>query len=278
LKRIIAFVTVLAFTVALAGMVYADTRSPAEKLEAGRAYLKLLDKKIIRLRKAGKAATVKKMQVEKKATIARMKVWKAEVEAASVAPPPPPPPRRVAPAPPPPPRRVAARPAPMSAGLFGMGLNTGYSVGYLMGNAVIVGRGDIILADALGIGPMMGLSDDAVTWKIGLGAASGKDYNDVEAKAIPLYIDGVLSIPADVMGGIESYVGGGVNYILYGTEKLGGSYGGQVYYGIEGDIGLGGTSYCELAYTILRTGVDVGHVAPYSMRGIGINFGTTLVL
>jgi len=278
LKRIIALVTVFAFVAVLAGSVFAqaDTRSPAEKLEAGRAYLKLLDQKIIRLRKEGKMALVKKMQADKKATIARMKVWKAQAEAAvAPPPPPPPPPRRVAPPPPPAP---VSRAKPATMGLFGMGLNTGYSVGYLMGNSVIVGRGDLILGDAMGIGPMLGLSDDAVSWKIGLGAAMGKDYSDNEKKAIPLYIDGVLDIPADAMGGIESYVGGGVNYIVYGSEKKAGSYGGQVYYGIQGDIGLGGDSYCELAYTILRTGVDGGHAQPYSMRGIGINFGTTLVL
>ena len=253
-------------------MVYAqaDTRSPAQKLSAGRAYLKLLDKKIIRLRKAGRTALVAKMKVDKKTTIARMKVWKAQAEGSRVAPPPP---RRVAP--PPPPSRRVGRPAAVSAGLFGWGLNTGYTVGYLMGNSVIVGRGDIILADPIGIGPMVGLADDAVAWKLGLGGAMGKDINDVEKKAIPLFIDGIINIPADVMGGVESYVGGGLNYVVYGSGKEAGSYGGQIYYGIQGDIGLGGDSYAELAYSIIRSGsID----SPYSMKGIGINFGTTLVL
>lgn len=278
MKRIIALITVFAFVAVLAGSVFAqaDTRSPAEKLEAGRAYLKLLDQKIIRLRKEGKMALVTKMQADKKATIARMKVWKAQAEAAvAPPPPPPPPPRRVAPPPPPAP---VSRAKPATMGMFGMGLNTGYSVGYLMGNSVIVGRGDLILGDAMGIGPMLGLSDDAVSWKIGLGGAMGKDINDVEKKAIPLFVDGVLSIPADVMGGVESYVGGGVNYVVYGSEKMAGSYGGQVYYGIKGDVGLGGDSYAELNYSMIRSGSDAGHAVPYSMKGIGINFGTTLVL
>ncbi|MFC1568376.1 hypothetical protein ACFL37_01600 [Candidatus Margulisiibacteriota bacterium] len=278
MKRIVVLVCLFVFVVALAGMVSAqDARTPAAKLEAGRAYLKLLDKKIIRLRKAGNMATVTKLQAEKKSTIARMQSWKAEAEAASAAPPPPPPPRRVAPTPPPPPQRVVARPAQQSAGMMGMGLNTGYSVGYLMGNSVIVARGDMILGDALGIGPMMGLSDDAVAWKIGLGGAMGKDVNDVEKKAIPLFVDGVLNLPADMMGGIESYVGGGVNYVIYGSEKASGSYGGQVYYGIKGDVGLGGDSYVELAYSIIRSGPDAVN-EPYSMKGIGINVGTELVL
>ena len=278
MKKLIALITVFAFVAVLAGMVcaQADTRSPEEKLAAGRAYLKLLDEKIIRHRKAGNMAVVKKLQADKKSTIARMKVWKAQSEAAEAAPPPPPPPRRVAPPPPPP--RPVARPAAAPAGLFGWGLNTGYTVGYLAGNSVIVARGDMILSDAMGIGPMLGLSEDSVMWKLGLGGAMGKDINDNEKKAIPLFIDGIINIPAEVMGGVESYVGGGVNYVVYGSEKMGGSYGGQIYYGIQGDVGLGGTSYAELAYSIIRSSSDAGHDVPYSMKGIGINFGTTLVL
>ncbi|MBU0672255.1 MAG: hypothetical protein KJ732_04410 [Candidatus Margulisbacteria bacterium] len=265
--------TVLAFVVVFAGMVsaQADDRSAAEKLAAGRAYLKLLDQKIIRLRNEGKAGLVKQMQADKKATIARMQAWKAEAESEMAAPPPPP--RPVAPTPPP---RPAARPAAPSAGLFGMGINTGYSVGYLAGNSVIVGRGDLILSDPLGIGPMLGLADDAIAWKVGLGGAlASKDINDNERKAIPLFVDGILNIPADVMGGVASYVGGGVNYVLYGSGRETGSYGGQVYYGIQGDIGLGGNSYAELAYSIIRSGATT---TPYSMKGIGINIGTQIVL
>lgn len=275
MKRIIAFVTVLAFVVALTGMVMAqaDGRTPAEKLASGQGYLKTLDAKIIKYRNLGNDKVVKDLQTQKKATIARMKVWKAEMEMAQVAPPPPPP-RPVAPTPPPPPR--VARAAAPTAGLFGWGLNTGVSAGYLMGNSVIVGRGDIILADAMGIGPMLGLSDDAVAWKIGMGGAMGKDINDVEVKAIPLFVDGIINIPADVMGGVASYVGGGANYVVYGSGKETGSYGAQVYYGIKGDVGLGGDSYAELAYSIVRSGADV--TTPYSMKGIGVSFGTELLL
>ena len=65
MKRIIALITVFAFAVVLAGMAYADFRSPAEKLSSGRAYLKLLDQKIIKHRKLGNAAVVKDLQAQK---------------------------------------------------------------------------------------------------------------------------------------------------------------------------------------------------------------------
>ncbi|MFH1826120.1 MAG: hypothetical protein ABH823_02365 [bacterium] len=247
-------------------MVYADSRPAAEKLESGRAYLKLLDQKIIRLRKDGKTALVEKMKAEKKTTIDRMKVWKAEAESA---------PAPMAPTPPSAP--VAMAPAPAAgAGLLGLGLNTGYTVGYTMAgsNSLITGRGDVILADAMGIGPMLGLTDDAISWKIGLGGATGNDNNGTSMKAIPLFVDGIIALPADLLGGIESYVGGGVNYVLYGSGTTSGSYGGQVCYGIAGDIGLGGSSYAELGYSIIRSGT----VGSYSAKGIGINVGTELLL
>jgi len=261
LKRIIALITVFAFAVVLAGMAYADFRSPAEKLSSGRAYLKLLDQKIIKHRKLGNAAVVKDLQAQKKSTIARMKKWKAEMEAgpAPVAPPPP----------------VSVRPTTSYAGWFGWGLDTGVTGGYVAGNSVIVVRGDLLLGDGLQLGPWLGLSEDTIEWKIGLGAALGTDTAGTAARAVPLFVDGIINLPADWMFGIENYVGGGVNYVLYGTGRAGGSYGGQVSYGLQGDVGLGGISYAEIGYSIIRSGAIT---TPYSMRGIGVNFGTEITL
>lgn len=269
MKKIIALVAVIAFTVVLAGMVFAvDNRSAADKLDSGRAYLKLLDAKIVKHRNLGNAAVVKDLQAQKKSTIARMKVWKAEAQrkktpVAPVAPPPPP---------------VVVRPAPSapSAGLFGLGINTGYTGGYIMGNSVIAARADLILGDALGIGPMLGLSEDTIGWKVGLGYAMGNDINDNSKKAIPLFVDGIINIPADLLFGYQTYISGGLNYVLYGSESVVGSYGGQISYGLQGDIGLGGDSYAEVGYTLLRSGSAL--TTPYSMRGISINVGTQLVL
>jgi hypothetical protein len=276
LKRLFALFALVAFVAVLGGMAFAQVEEESaayywKRVNDGRAYLKVLDGKIIRYRKMGNAAMVKKLRAQKVSTIARMQAWKAKAEALEAGPPPPPP---LPTAPPPPP--VAMRPAPPApAGLFGWGLNTGATIGYVAGNSVIVARGDLILADPLAIGPMLGLEDDAVAWKIGLGGAMGNDINDNEKKAIPLFIDGIINIPEDVMG-VESYVGGGVNYVLYGTGREAGSYGGQIYYGIKGDIGLGGDSYAEIAYSIIRSGSDVK--APYSMKGVGINIGTEILL
>lgn len=267
MKRIVALITVFAFAVALAGTVYAqaDTRTAAQKLAAGRAYLKTLDTRIIEARNLGQTARVKKIQQLKKSTIARMKEWKAQAEAASVAPPPPPPPRRVAP---PPPRRVV-KAAPV--GLFGLGLNTSADIGYITGDktASILAGGSIVLSDPMAIGSILGLSADAVSYKVGLGLTYGKDMNDNDFNALLLTADGILNIPADMLG-VASYVGAQVNYPVYKSDVTG-EIGGLLYVGIKGDVGLGGDSYAELGYGAVRRD-------GFSTKGIDIKFGQEILL
>jgi hypothetical protein len=278
LKRIIALITVFVFAVALAGMVYAqvDTRTPAEKLAAGRAYLKLLDQKIIKYRKLGNAAMVTRLRGEKVSLISRMKGWKAEVEAAA-APPAPPAPPVVAPPPPPPPV-VVAPPPPAAAGLFGLGVNTSGSLGYITATektSTLTVRGDIMVPDFLQLGPMMGLAADAIGFKFGVGYMDGKDINENQWRAIPIFADGIINFPADLMGGVESYLGGGLNYPISGEKT--GNVGGQVYYGIQGDLGLGiGKTYGEIGWQIIHTTTDSKFAR--SSKGLSIQIGQQIML
>jgi len=273
LKKLFALFLVLAFVAACAGMVSAqyDSRTPGEKLEAGRAYLKLLDKKIIKHRKLGNTGVVRKLKVEKTQTITRMKKWKAQAEAEEMAPPPPP----VAPAPPPPPPPPVVRraPKPAASGLFGMGLKTSADIGYLTGagsTASILGGGSIILDDPMAIGSMIGLADDAVNYKLGLGLTYGKDQGDSTFNAVLITFDTVLNLPEDMMGGVASYAGVQVNYPVYKSD-VSGVIGGLVYGGLKGDVGLGGDSYVEVGYgAVRRTG--------QSSKGIDIKFGQEILL
>jgi hypothetical protein len=266
LKKAVALLTVFAFVVVLAASVYAeDTRTAAEKIASGQEYLKTLDTKIIKYRKLGNTAMVTKLQAEKKSTLARLAAWKAEM-GAEVAPVVTPPPAPV----------VQAAPAPVSAGMFGWGLNTGYTVGYIAGNSVTLLRADMIFGDGIGLGSLLGMGPDAINWKIGLGGAMGNDINGLNRKAIPLFIDGIINIPADLLGGVQSYIGGGLNYNLYGSGRVSGTYGGEVYLGMKGDIGLGGNSYIEVTWSDIRSGTSL--TPAYSMRGVGVNIGTQLML
>lgn len=271
MKKIIAGFVVFAFVLGIAAIVYA--RTAAEELEAIRAYLKLLDQKIIRHRNLGNRATVLKLQAEKKATIARAQKVKARAEAEAA----PSPPAEAVPPPPPPP--VAAKPVvpekPKPAGLFGMGIPTSGSLLYIAGNSTMGLRGDIVLSDMLEIGPMIGLSADSINYRIGLGYTQGKDINDNEWKSIPLFIDGVINFPEDVIG-VESYIGGGINYVVYRTSKTSGNIGLQAYAGIQGDLlEIGSNSFAEVGYSIIRTGpVDPA----FSSKGFSIAIGQQLVL
>lgn len=263
MKKSIALFVAFAFVVTVASVAFGRTLD--EEKQAVRDYLKVVDAKIVKYRKAGNTAKVKMLQGEKQATLARWNKLQAEMAASEVAPPPP------APVPPP-----VMKPAPAAySGWFGWGWNTDVSVGYLMGKSVITGRANLVLADPFALGPMLGLSQNAISWKLGLGGLSGKDTNDVEKKAVPIYFDGVIALPADMLGGVESYIGAGVNYAVYGSGKTAGSYGGQIYYGLCGDIGLGGKSFAELGYGIVRSGTAAGH---YSMKGLTVNFGTSITL
>jgi hypothetical protein len=249
MRKLVALLVVFGLLIGVAGVYSADAavakKAPAKKV------VKKVTKKVVK--KAVKVAP-------KKAP-------------AKVAPAPPPPPPVAPVPPPPPPKPVVSAPA-APAGLFGLGWNTSVSAGYLMGKSVMVGRADLVLDDPLGIGSMLGLSAKAVNYRVGLGGATGNDGNDKTMKAIPLFIDGILNLPADMMGGIESYVGGGVNYVLYGTDQKTGTYGIQAFVGAKGDLGLGGKSFAEVGYSIIRC----GDANKRSAKGISISVGQSIVL
>jgi hypothetical protein len=270
MKRIITGFVVFMFVMGIAATVYA--RTAVEELDAIRAYLKVLDTKIKLHRAKGNKNIVLKLQAEKKATILRGQAVKARIEAEKA------PPAEVAPPPPPPPP-VTVKPVPpmkpKPAGLFGMGILTDGSLLYIAGNSTIGYRTDLILSDVLGIGPAMGLSSDAIKFKIGIGYTQGKDINDNEWKTIPIFLDSLTVFPADVLG-VESYIGGGINYVVYRTGQKSGNIGGQVYAGIQGDLlGIGSNTYGEVGYSVIRTGQEK---PAFSSKGVSISIGQQILL
>jgi len=249
MRKLIALLVVVAFVVTLAGMVFGRTLE--EERDAVRAYLKVIDAKIIKYRKAGNTAVVKKLQGEKAATLKRWEKVKAQMGAEGITPPPPP----GAPLPPPPPPApVVVRPA-APAGLLGMGINTSLAGSYInTGKGSLSGsigaRGDWLLDDFVGLGSMVGLSADAIKYKAGLGAV----YGGGGMKAIPLYAGGIINLPADMMGGLETYLTGGLNYVVYGNGQTTGKIGGDAAVGMNIDLGLGlGKTGIELGWGAVRS-------------------------
>jgi hypothetical protein len=260
LKKVLALLIVVAFVATIAAPVFAATVSQMKaslvKLEA-------------QLKKTKVKATKTKLQKQ-------IATLKKQIAAATVvaAPPPPPPPPPVAVPPPPPPAKIAA-PAPAATGLLGMGINTCVEGGLVAGMLGV--SGNVLLADPMGLGAMVGLPANAVMYKLGAGYVTGNDMNSKTWKAIPLTIGGVVMLPADMMGGIETFVGGGINYVVYRSGQTGGSIGGDVYVGAQGDLGMGGKTYGQLGYSIVRTG-DGGTKGSFSSKSVSVQVGQKILL
>jgi len=254
MKKLVALLVVLGLFVGVAGTF------AAEAVVAKKAVAK---KKVV-----AKKAVAKKKVVAKKAVAKPVKRVLPKAAPVPPAPPPPPPVGRVPPAAP-----VVAKPAAV-AGLFGLGWNTDVSLGYLANKSVMVARADLILDDPLGLGSIVGLGANAVKYRIGLGGANGSDANSRTMKAIPLFAEGVINLPAGMMGGLQSYIGGGLNYVVYGNESKAGNYGVQAFLGVKGNIGLGGNSFAEVGYQVLRSGSTI----KYSAKGVSLTVGQSIVL
>jgi hypothetical protein len=226
MKKYIALFVAFAFMVTLAGLAFGRTLE--EEKQAVRDYLKVIDAKIVKYRNSGNTAKMKQLQAEKQGTLRRWEKLKAEMEAQPVAPAPTP----VAPA--------AVKAAAPSAGLFGWGLNTDIAATYVStGKGTYSGsgqlRGDLVLDDFVGLGPLLGMSANTIKYKAGLGVIDGGGG----IKAIPIYADGVINLPPDWMGGLETFLTGGLNYVVYGNGKTSGSLGGEIAVGFNADLGLG---------------------------------------
>jgi hypothetical protein len=241
MKKAIIFVVVIAFMASVTSVAFGRTME--EEKQAVRDYLTVIDAKIIKYRTSGNKAKMVQLQTEKQGTLARWNKLKASLEV-------PPPP--VAPVPSVP---VVVKPA-ADAGLFGMGLNTCLDGLYIStGKGSISGAvgvmGSVVLNDFIGLGPMVGLSAKSVMYKVGLGYVLGGGES---LKAVPVYGGGVINLPAAWLGGLDSYLTGGLNYVVYGNGKTSGKLGGDVYFGIKADLGLGlDKTGFELGYSVVRS-------------------------
>ena len=264
MKKVIIFIVVMAFMASVTSVAFGRTME--EEKQAVRDYLKVLDVKIVKARKANQHAKVTALKAQKSATLARWNKLKASM---AVVPPPPPPPPPVAPVPPPAP--VVVKPV-VPAGLFGLGLNTTLAGQYInTGKGAISGSvgvmGNVVLDDFIGLGPMVGMSANTVKFKLGMGGF----YGGGGLKAIPVYAGGIIYLP-QWMGGQDSYLTGGLNYVVYGNGQTSGKLGGDVYFGITTDFGLGlGKTGFELGFNVVRS-------STVTSKGISLSVSQPLVL
>ncbi|MFA5840521.1 MAG: hypothetical protein WC890_07765 [Candidatus Margulisiibacteriota bacterium] len=232
MKKFIICLVVFVFTTTIASVAFGRTMD--EEKQAVRDYLNVLDAKLAKAKAAKQSAKVNMLHIEKTATLARWNKLKASMVVAPV-----------------PPTPVVVQPVSTQyAGLFGWGLNTIFSGQYIYtGSGSISGagglKGDIVLDDFIGLGPMLSLSNDTFKYKLGLGVYDGGGSG---LKAIPVYAGGIINLGADV------YLTGGLNYVIYGNGQTSGRIGGDAYIGLKTDIGLGaGATRFELGYSAVRS-------------------------
>ncbi|MBU1026360.1 MAG: hypothetical protein KKA31_01355, partial [Candidatus Margulisbacteria bacterium] len=166
------------------------------------------------------------------------------------------------PPPPPPPPTVTTRevvPLKSSTGLFGWGLSTDLSALVLSGDKSLWGiRGNLVFFDPLALGGKIGLAEDAIEYKLGLGYVSASDFY-----SIPLYADVVVYLREGSLFGLDPYVGAGLINNISGTGSASGGLGGHIYVGVL-------TNWANDAG---RTSISLGHgtykvADAYSASGI----------
>jgi len=244
MKKAIIFLVIVAFMATVATVAFGRTLE--EEKQAVRNYLNVLDAKLAKAKAAKQSSKVNMLHAEKNATLARWNKLKASMAVAPAAP-------VVAPVPPPP-APMVAKPA-VNNGLFGWGINTSLDGQYInTGKGSISGAlglmGNVVLDDFVGLGPMVGMSANTVKFKLGAGYYAGGGNG---LKAIPVYAGGIINLP-QWMSGLDSYLTGGLNYVVYGNGKTSGKIGGDVYLGITADFGLGlGKTGFQIGYSVVRS-------------------------
>ncbi len=238
MKKIVSIIVALCFFISI-GAVTLSARTTEEEIAATKAYISSLEKKVDAAQKAKDAkrvASLKKLIAEQ-----RVRLIKLEAKMA----PPPPPPRPTYVPPPPPPLAPPAPPQPA--------LEIGGSAGMVC--SMLGALGELRMPDPTGIAGVLGIENASMRIALGYTQAENKvqAYKDQgwPAKFAPLYIDGLIPIPADWTGGLDAYAGGGLNYTLK-TSQLGQTnIGFQLILGAQTDM-FDGKVFGELNWGVLR--------------------------
>ncbi|MFA6431327.1 MAG: hypothetical protein WCV91_02955 [Candidatus Margulisiibacteriota bacterium] len=248
MKKYVNCLVVLAIMLAIASVSYG--RTLAEEAQAVRDYLNVVDAKLATAKQANNKARVDLLHVEKSASLARWYKLKASMDVA------PAPVERVITKVITVPQQIAAQPvAKKSNGAFGWGLNTMLDGRYInTGKGSVAGSAglmaNVVLDDFIGLGSMFGMSTNAVKFKLGMGYYAG---GGVGLKAIPVYAGGIINLP-QWLGGQESFLTGGLNYVVDGNGQTSGKIGGDVFFGITADMGLGlGKTGFAIGYNVIRS-------------------------
>lgn len=145
--------------------------------------------------------------------------------------------------PPPPAPTAEIEPRKDDAGFFRQNLDAEISGAYLFNRGqrgllgILAGGANVIIADANHLGEKIGLAEDALEYKLGLGGLLGYDVNDQPLFSIPLSAGAALYLKEGSLWGFDPFIGAGLNLNLIGTDFRLGGIGFQLYGGILIDLG-----------------------------------------
>jgi hypothetical protein len=141
-------------------------------------------------------------------------------------------------------------------GLFHRSLDARLSGFYLLNRAgqqglfgLIGGGCDLIFPDPNKLGSLVGLAEDALEYKVGLGLALGNGLNNQALWSLPLDLGATLYLREKSFYGLTPFVGTSLALNLFGTDNRSGGLGFQLYAGVENDPAKPGG----------RTGLTVGY-------------------
>jgi hypothetical protein len=265
MKKAIIFLVAMAVMASVSSVAFAKTM--AEEMSAVRDYLNVVDAKLATAKNAKNEKKIRLLHAEKAATLARWYKLKATMvtPAAPVVQAPAPVVNVTTPAP------IVVMPSP-APGLFGMGIPVALSGLYInTGKGTYSGtgglKGEVILDDFTGLDNMLGLAPKAIKYKVGVGVVDGGGEG---LKAIPVYAGGTIALP--MMGGVEPYLVGGLNYVVYGNGKTSGQIGGDAGLGCKVDFGFGiGKTGLELGWGVVRSNT-------VTSKGVMFSVSQTIVL
>ena len=153
---------------------------------------------------------------------------------------------------PPPPPTSEFKAFEKEPGIFRMNQNAEVTGAYVFENLLLgtlfVG-GNLIVSDSNHLGEKIGLAEDALEYKIGLGLALGYDSGNNPIFSIPLQTGATLYFKEGSLYGYDPFAGIGFNLNLIGTDFHFGGIGYQLFGGILADLGwLGGKTGLAIGY------------------------------
>lgn len=95
---------------------------------------------------------------------------------------------------------------------------------------------------------------------------------DTGRRYVPVCLDLIFNFPPGWFSGVENYLGGGLNYTVLTTGRQQGTFGGELFYGIQSE-GFGGIVFGELGFAILRSGSAPSNSGLIVMVGFREPFG-----